>query len=229
MRRRRAIIRLRRRCAGLVPPSTSTATIHPMRSLQCCRTRCDRAHRPGKSAERSQGNIRSRCQFPRRYRQSRPRHRVAQKPNGTISAADDRHLQHGSLDQRTPADERLSLVFAPGEETHPFMNYEYAVVSTQQPDPETAAAIRHFLLWSRSRLMAAMHRNISTPCGSFRWLISFGLRAKSNPPNPFKDPDQRCDASRPRARQLRAPSRRASWLTELVSRPLRRRAGEAGP
>jgi phosphate transport system substrate-binding protein len=54
------------------------------------------------------------------------------------------------LDPRTPADERLSLAYAPGENSYPLINYEYAVVSTQQPDPATAAAIRHFLLWSLS-------------------------------------------------------------------------------
>ncbi len=54
------------------------------------------------------------------------------------------------LDPRTPTDERLSLAFAPGDNSYPLINYEYAVVSTQQPDPTTAAAIRHFLLWSIS-------------------------------------------------------------------------------
>lgn len=60
----------------------------------------------------------------------------------TISAA------ASELDPRTPADQRLSLAFAPGERSYPLINYEYAVVSTQQPDPAMAAAIRHFLLWS---------------------------------------------------------------------------------
>lgn len=54
------------------------------------------------------------------------------------------------LDPRTPADERLSLAFAPGENSYPLINYEYVVVSTHQPDPATAAAIRQFLLWSVS-------------------------------------------------------------------------------
>ena len=54
------------------------------------------------------------------------------------------------LDPRTPADERLSLAFAPGDNSYPLINYEYAVVSTRQPDPATAAAIRNFLLWSIS-------------------------------------------------------------------------------
>jgi phosphate transport system substrate-binding protein len=62
----------------------------------------------------------------------------------TISAA------ASELDPRTPADERLSLVFAPGDSSYPLINYEYVVVSTRQPDPETAAALRHFLLWAVS-------------------------------------------------------------------------------
>ncbi len=54
------------------------------------------------------------------------------------------------LDPRTPADERLSLVFAPGSNSYPLINYEYAVVSTRQPDAATAASIRNFLLWAIS-------------------------------------------------------------------------------
>jgi phosphate transport system substrate-binding protein len=37
------------------------------------------------------------------------------------------------LDPRTPADERLSLVFAPGDNSYPLINYEYAVVSPTNP------------------------------------------------------------------------------------------------
>lgn len=54
------------------------------------------------------------------------------------------------LDPRTPADERLSLVFAAGDDSYPLVNYEYAVVSSRQPDPQTAAALRHFLVWAIS-------------------------------------------------------------------------------
>lgn len=54
------------------------------------------------------------------------------------------------LDPRTPPDERLSLVFAPGDNSYPLINYEYVVVSTAQPDPGTAAVLRHFLLWTIS-------------------------------------------------------------------------------
>lgn len=53
-----------------------------------------------------------------------------------------------SLGGRTPPDERLSLVFAPASGTYPLVNYEYAVVSKQQPNPATAAEIRKFLKWS---------------------------------------------------------------------------------
>lgn len=53
-----------------------------------------------------------------------------------------------SLGARTPADERLTLVFAPASGSYPLVNYEYAVVSTRQADPATAAAIRRFLLWT---------------------------------------------------------------------------------
>jgi phosphate transport system substrate-binding protein len=54
------------------------------------------------------------------------------------------------LDPRTPPDERLSLVFAPGDNSYPLINYEYAVVSTQQSNPDTADAMRRFLLWAIS-------------------------------------------------------------------------------
>jgi phosphate transport system substrate-binding protein len=52
-----------------------------------------------------------------------------------------------ALGVRTPADERLSLVYGPGERSYPLVNYEYVVVSTKQQDPAVAAAIRRFLLW----------------------------------------------------------------------------------
>ncbi len=49
---------------------------------------------------------------------------------------------------RTPADERLTLVNAPGPNAYPLINYEYAIVSMKQADPATATAIRKFLLWA---------------------------------------------------------------------------------
>jgi phosphate transport system substrate-binding protein len=53
----------------------------------------------------------------------------------------------GALTPRTPPDERLTLVFAPGPDSYPLINYEYAVVSDQQPNPQVASAISNFLLW----------------------------------------------------------------------------------
>jgi phosphate transport system substrate-binding protein len=52
-----------------------------------------------------------------------------------------------ALTPRTPPDERLTLVFAPGPNSYPLINYEYAVVSAKQPDPQMAEAISNFLLW----------------------------------------------------------------------------------
>jgi phosphate transport system substrate-binding protein len=52
-----------------------------------------------------------------------------------------------ALTPRTPPDERLTLVFAPGANSYPLINYEYAVVSTDQPNPQIAEAISSFLLW----------------------------------------------------------------------------------
>jgi phosphate transport system substrate-binding protein len=63
-------------------------------------------------------------------------------PNtATISAA------AAVLTPRTPPDERLTLVFAPGPDSYPLINYEYAIVYEQQPNPQVATAISNFLLW----------------------------------------------------------------------------------
>jgi len=54
------------------------------------------------------------------------------------------------LDPRTPDYERISLVFAPGDDSYPLINYEYAVVAKSQPDAATAGALRAFLQWAIS-------------------------------------------------------------------------------
>jgi hypothetical protein len=41
-------------------------------------------------------------------------------------------------------------VFAAGDSSYPLINYEYAVLSTRQANPETAPALREFLLWAIS-------------------------------------------------------------------------------
>ncbi|TAL52308.1 phosphate ABC transporter substrate-binding protein PstS [Pandoraea sp.] len=54
------------------------------------------------------------------------------------------------LTAKTPADERISLVFAPGANSYPIINYEYAIVNAKQANPETAKAVRDLLNWAVS-------------------------------------------------------------------------------
>jgi phosphate transport system substrate-binding protein len=51
---------------------------------------------------------------------------------------------------KTPTDERVSLIFAPGPESYPIINYEYALVKKDQPSAETASALRKFFTWAIS-------------------------------------------------------------------------------
>ena len=60
----------------------------------------------------------------------------------TIAAAS------AALTPRTPPDERLTLVNAPGAHSYPLVNYEYAMVSIKQANTETGKAIQRFLLWA---------------------------------------------------------------------------------
>jgi phosphate transport system substrate-binding protein len=53
-----------------------------------------------------------------------------------------------ALTPRTPPDQRLTLVNAPGAHAYPLTNYEYAVVSTKQANTAIAVWIRRFLLWA---------------------------------------------------------------------------------
>ena len=48
----------------------------------------------------------------------------------------------------TPADERISLIYAPGRHSYPIINYEYVLVNRHQPDAETARSLKHFLTWA---------------------------------------------------------------------------------
>jgi phosphate transport system substrate-binding protein len=47
----------------------------------------------------------------------------------------------------TPPNETISMVDGPARLGYPIVNYEYAIVSTKQPDPAKARAIRAFLSW----------------------------------------------------------------------------------
>ena len=60
----------------------------------------------------------------------------------TVSAAAD------GLIAKTPADERISLVFSAGADSYPIINYEYAIVNAKQAKPEVAKAIKEFLGWA---------------------------------------------------------------------------------
>ncbi len=48
---------------------------------------------------------------------------------------------------KTPADERISLIFAPGDDSYPIINYEYAIVQKQQRSKAVADALKGFLTW----------------------------------------------------------------------------------
>jgi len=50
-----------------------------------------------------------------------------------------------SVANSTPADERISMIFAPGTNAYPIVNYEYAIVDSNQPAVAVAGAIRDFL------------------------------------------------------------------------------------
>jgi phosphate transport system substrate-binding protein len=51
---------------------------------------------------------------------------------------------------KTPPDERISLIYAPGDESYPIINYEYAIVKSEQPSRAVAEAVRSFLEWAIS-------------------------------------------------------------------------------
>ncbi len=49
---------------------------------------------------------------------------------------------------KTPKDERISLIFAPGRQAYPIINYEYVILHSDQGDK--AAAVKRFLRWAVS-------------------------------------------------------------------------------
>ncbi len=55
-----------------------------------------------------------------------------------------------ALDRQTPTDERISLVFAPGANSYPIINYEYAIVNPHQQSKEKADQLKKFLKWALS-------------------------------------------------------------------------------
>jgi phosphate transport system substrate-binding protein len=66
-------------------------------------------------------------------------------PNdATVKAAAD------AMVAKTPSDERISLIFAPGAQSYPIINYEYALVKQRQPSPAVASAMRQLFTWAVS-------------------------------------------------------------------------------
>lgn len=49
---------------------------------------------------------------------------------------------------KTPADQTISMINAPGPGSYPIVNYEYALVRKKQPDEVTTQNIRAFLDWA---------------------------------------------------------------------------------
>jgi len=52
---------------------------------------------------------------------------------------------------KTPSSERISLIFAPGAQSYPIINYEYAIVNERQPSSSTASAMRDLFDWAISK------------------------------------------------------------------------------
>jgi len=51
-------------------------------------------------------------------------------------------------DKETPKDERISLIYGPGANSYPIINYEYAIVNPKQKDAATASEVKSFLTWA---------------------------------------------------------------------------------
>ncbi|HEY1858162.1 phosphate ABC transporter substrate-binding protein PstS [Acidocella sp.] len=62
--------------------------------------------------------------------------------SATISAAAE------SVASTTPADERISMIYAPGANAYPIVNYEYAIVNSTQPTQALAKAEHDFLTYA---------------------------------------------------------------------------------
>lgn len=67
--------------------------------------------------------------------------------NYVLPTGDNIAAAAASVANSTPADERISMIFAPGPNAYPIVNYEYAIVNSQQPAPAIASAMHAFLTW----------------------------------------------------------------------------------
>ena len=78
------------------------------------------------------------------------RHRDAEERGRTVRAAHpggDRRRRRVARGAHAAGRAAEPRVYAPGDQSYPLVNYEYVVVSTQQANPEVAAALRRFLPW----------------------------------------------------------------------------------
>jgi phosphate transport system substrate-binding protein len=77
---------------------------------------------------------------------------MLQNRAGKFVLANDRTVSSAAAATaaKTPKDERLSLIFAPGAESYPIINYEYAIVNSAKAPPEIGKAVRAFLEWGVS-------------------------------------------------------------------------------
>ena len=64
-------------------------------------------------------------------------------PNPTTIGA-----EASSFIAKTPANETISLVYGPGKDGYPIINYEYAIVNTSQSSSSDAKAIQTLLNWA---------------------------------------------------------------------------------
>jgi phosphate transport system substrate-binding protein len=67
--------------------------------------------------------------------------------NFTLPTASAINDSVGSFVSLTPPNETISMIDGPSADGYPIVNYEYAVVSTSQPNAGAASAIRDFLSW----------------------------------------------------------------------------------
>ena len=81
-----------------------------------------------------------------------------------LPTADSIRAAVAAVDDRVPADARVSLINAKVTGAYPIVNLEYAVIRGRQPDPATAAALRSFLTWiispaggQQAQLMEGLH------------------------------------------------------------------------
>jgi phosphate transport system substrate-binding protein len=65
-----------------------------------------------------------------------------------LSTAESVKAAADELSGKTPADESMSLIFAPGDKSYPIVNYEYAIVNAKQADAAMGTEIRAFLSWT---------------------------------------------------------------------------------